>query len=110
MSVPQPLSLETVISAVAMNADSTGTTVNLKECRSYAVQAVWSAGSTPVGTFYVRGSLDNSTFTDIASQAVSGNSGSFLLNVEMPAYNYMQTFYDNTSGNGTLTVKAALKR
>lgn len=103
------LGLITAVDALSMGQDRTSDAIDVQECRSYCVQAVWSAGSSPVGVFYLQGSVDASTYTDITSSAVSGNSGSILFNVELPAYRYIKTFYDYTSGTGTLTVKVNLK-
>ncbi len=107
---PLQKELNTCISAQTMGADITSTAVDVKESRSYAVQAVWSAGTSPVGVLYLQGSLDNVTYTDITSSAVSGNTGSILINVELPAYQYIKVFYDRTSGTATMTAKVNIKQ
>lgn len=106
---PYHNSVETVVNAESMAGNITSSVVNINNVRSYAIQAVWS-GSSPAGSFVVQGSLDNTTFTDISTSSVSGNSGSILLNVELPAYGYVRCVYTRTSGSGTLTVKMNTKR
>jgi len=92
------------IEATAMSSNITSDPVSIKEATAYAVQAIWSAGSTPVGEFDVQGSNDGATFTSIldAPIAVSGDTGNLLVNVEEAGYNTIRLVYTRTSGDGTL--------
>jgi hypothetical protein len=58
----------------------------------------------------LQGSIDDQTYNDISSQAVSGNSGNILFNVERAGYSYFRITYSATSGSGNLTVKYNLKK
>jgi uncharacterized membrane protein len=78
--------------------------LNRSDTRSYSVQFVFT-GTSPVGTVYVQGSNDGGvTYTQVTDSIlpVSGNSGSCLINVEMPAYQLVQAVYVPVSGTGTM--------
>lgn len=79
--------------------------------RSYCVQFGWSGASTPVGTFALEGTNDDSLtlWTQITDSlaSVSGASGSIMVNVELPAYKYVRIHYTSTSGTGG-TVNATI--
>ena len=75
-----------LIDAESMGADITSESYDISEAIGYSVQAVWSAGSSPVGSFIIQGSNDGTNFTDIVASAVSGNSGSLMFNVEICRY------------------------
>ena len=94
-----------------MSGDITGSVLDINEIGCLAVQAVWS-GSSPVGNVLVKGSNDGINYTPIASGslAVSGNTGSAVLNVADIGYASLRVDYDNTSGSGTLNVKVNAKR
>ena len=108
-----PLSLfnTAIIDAESMASDITSDALDVKEVVNLAVQAVWT-GSTPVGTLHIKGSCDGENFTDVSggSTAVSGNTGSILLNIAGCGFSHLQIFYDATSGTGTLTVRVNAKR
>jgi len=110
MQQPYHLFNDALIDAQSMSSDITSDPYNINEAISFSVQAIWSNGSSPVGDFVLQGSNDNSTFTDLTSGSVSGNSGSILINVEKPAYAWIRLFYDRTSGSGTLTAIVNGKR
>lgn len=97
------------ITAASMGADATGTGLDVAEATYIAVQSVWSAGSTPVGFILVQASNDDSTYTTIDSQAVSGNTGSLMYKASDVGYRYVRAYYSRTSGSGTLSVKIAAK-
>lgn len=101
-----------IITAGSMATSLTSTSTEIKEYKGYAIQAVWSAGSTPVGSTKLQVSLDNTTFTDVTGSdlAVSGNSGSNFYNVELANYPYVRLVYTRTSGSGTLNVSISAKR
>lgn len=101
---------ELISTDASMGADVTSTVKDISECTCVAVQGVWSAGSSPVGNMILQASLDDVTYSDISTLAVSGNSGSNLFNVDNPGYRYLRLFYDRTSGSGTLNVRISGKR
>lgn len=74
----------------------------LDTTRSYAVQFIWAGASSPVGSFALEASNDNSTFTPVTDSfaSVTGNDGSIVVNVELPAYRYVRVHYTPTSGGG----------
>lgn len=74
----------------------------LESTPGYAIQFSWSGASTPVGTFSLEASNDNSVYTTIneSTVAVSGASDSIMINVERPAYLYVRVSYTRTSGSG----------
>lgn len=100
-----------LIAAGDMNGDITGTGYEVNEARTVSIQAVWS-GSSPIGTLHIQASCDGTNYTDVSggSQAVSGNTGTLLFNLQDIGYAYLRAFYDNTSGTGTLTVTSNGKR
>lgn len=100
----------TAINAQSMGSDITGTPVDVTECITYAIQADWSAGSTPIGNMLFYGSNKGVIYTQFATIPVSGNSGSDLLNVERVGYNWVRVDYQRTSGSGTLTATVNTKR
>lgn len=86
-----------------MGASFTSSSQNLDSTLAYCIQAIWASGSTPVGTITLQGSLDDSTYTDLTTASVSGNSGSVMFNIERPAYRYVRFTYTRTSGSATMT-------
>lgn len=95
-----------------MSGDVTSDAQEIKEVKGYAIQAIWSAGSTPVGSTKLQASLDGTNYTDIdgSSISVSGNSGSNFYNIELANYPYVRLVYTRTSGSGTLNVSISAKR
>lgn len=108
-----------IIDAAAMNANVTSTVENINNALRFSIQTYWTGGATPVGNLILQGSNDmrlladiadaNAVFTDITTTAVSGNTGNILYNVENPSYSFVRIFYDNTSGNATLTATITVK-
>lgn len=98
----------TSISAIDGTATATGTAVNTEFFPILAVQAVWSAGSSPVGTVTLEGSLDGTNFTAISgvSISVSGNSGAIVgkPTATLNADRFVRAVYTRTSGSGTISV------
>ncbi len=92
-----------------MIANITSLPVNINEIVSYAIQAVFTGS--PVGNIELQGSNDGINFTLIpeSSAAVSG-AGSYLINVELPAYSFVQVIYTFGSGTGTMTAIINTKR
>ena len=70
----------------------------------FALQAIWSDGSSPVGTLKLQASNDDSNWEDItgATFSVSGNSGHSMINVAEVFYTYVRAVYTRSSGSGNL--------
>lgn len=92
-----------VITAGSMAGNLTSTAQNLDFVNSYCIQTRWT-GTTPVGTLSFQLSNDGTNYTEFRSLAVSGNTGSDALNVEIPAYSWVQVVYTRTSGTGTMNM------
>ena len=63
---------------------------NVEEAISYSVQFIWSSGSALSGSIYLEASNDGVNFTQIQQTvlAISGASGSHMINVEKHSYSY----------------------
>jgi hypothetical protein len=103
----------TIITAGVMTGTSVinSTAVNISGVLGYSIQAIWTAGSTPVGVLKLQGSNDNSNWSDIsgATSNVSGNTGNSVFNASGVYYNYVRLVYTNTSGTGTLDASLVTK-
>lgn len=84
---------------------------DISEIKGAAVQAVWSAGSTPVGATTLEGSLDDINYVTISgsSLSVSGNTGNNLYNIDSPNYKFIRLTYTASSGTGTMSVRISGK-
>lgn len=94
-------------------ASITSTISDIRNIDNVAYELTWS-GTSPVGTVAVNGSLDYDpttptlkpgTWTSLTlspSPAVSGNTGSILINMTGLAFPFIQVVYTKTSGTGTL--------
>lgn len=88
--------------SASMASTRTGASVDISDCSSVYAQLIWSGGATPIGTFSLQFSADNSTFTDSATPlAVTGNSGSVNINFASPGAPFARIIYTRTSGTGT---------
>lgn len=80
---------------------------NITNVAGYCIQAVWSNGSSPVGTMSLQASLDSENWSDIpnSSLPVAGNSDNNVFNVSKHAYyNFVRLKYTRTSGDGLLVI------
>lgn len=91
-----------IITGGNLSGDITSSSQSLNGVRGCAVQFIWSGATSPVGDVRLQGSNDNVTFTDISDSilSVSGNSGSCLINYDMPNFGYVRLKYTRTSGSG----------
>lgn len=121
----EPVHLETIqivggTSGISGDMSTTITSlyVNIDEAVSYAVQAVF-VGS-PNGTIQLQASNDvllssasvpvNWTVIPTTVQVISPSTGNYMVNVELPAYSWVQLVYIPTSGSGTMTANLNSKR
>lgn len=95
-----------VIDAAAMGADVTSRIVNIQNNSSVGVQYfIENTPGTSVGVLYVQGSIDGSTFVNLAafsgssSKAIASSTDySDLMNLGELPYSYLRIFFDYTSG------------
>ena len=101
-----------LFTALAMNATQVSPVMEIREAIGYCVQVNWAAGTTPVGSLSIAASNTglSTDFTDVKVIAVSGNTGSIMVNVEFPRYFYVQVTYTPTSGGGTINGTISAKR
>ncbi len=98
------------ITAQSMGADVTGTAFTVQHTPIVGIQAVWSAGATPVGSIQLQGSIDGTNFFNIGSSvAVSGNTGTAYVTDANAAYLYARLIYTRTSGTATLNAYSEAK-
>lgn len=85
---------------------------NVTNCKGYSIQAIWTNGSTPVGTMSLQASNDGQNWSDIpnSSLPVSGNSDNNIFNVSKNIYyNFVRLVYTRTSGDATVVVSLVAK-
>ena len=101
----------------------TSTGIDLISGYAYSIQAYWTGGSAPVGTFKLQASNDPGDtgsgqgvsqpthWTDVtsSSQAITGTPGSILYDVTECAYRWVRLVYTNTSGTATLNATINVK-
>ena len=118
-----------LISATSMGASINGSAVICEALSMISMQFIWSAGATPVGTAKIQVSNDFSidssgailnagTWSDVnilyngtssASVAISGNTGSVMLDVLQTGVYAIRPVFTRTSGTGTLSVMCNAK-
>lgn len=94
-----------------MSSNITSLPQNLDDTCSYCIQATFTGS--PVGTIKLQGSNDPVLlgYTDITETIVAVSAaGSYMVNVEFPAYSFVQLVYIKTSGSGVLNAKINAKR
>ncbi len=107
-----------VASAVSMGASINSSAADCGASPHYSFHSVWSAGTSPIGTLNLQASNDGvtdgasvTTWTDVpvsvytGSVAVTGNTGSSLINAFNAGYKWCRAVYTRTSGTGTITVR-----
>lgn len=104
--------------AITINVQSgTSVPVNVDECVSFSIQAIYTGS--PLGTIKIQCSNDSvspvngipTNWTDVTDSAAGiSAAGTYVLNVEFPAYSWIQLVYTPTSGSGTMNARINAKR
>lgn len=98
-----------------LTATANSSQINLQHILGFCIQVVWSGGTSPVGSIKIQASCDNLTqsggiipaavtnWTDIGGTdtALSGNSGTILINLENVYFDFARVVYTRTSGTAT---------
>lgn len=107
----QPIQLLYPAAGTSLGASGNSSAGNISQVIGYSIQAVWSAGSTPVGVLKLQSSNDGSNWNDIsgATANVSGDTGSAMFNVTDAYYNQVRLVYTRTSGSGTINASLVSK-
>lgn len=94
-----------LISGGDMSGNITSSAFSIRYSDNVGVQFIWASGSSPVGIVQVQGTIDGSNWSDLLTSAgsVSGNSGSFLINLNQVPYDQIRIVYTRTSGSATAT-------
>lgn len=107
---PYHIANQIIINAQSMTSDIISNSININETILSGIQAVWSAGASPIGTLTVQVSNNDIDYTDFGSSlAVAGNSGSDAFNLQELGFGFMRVHYTAISGTGTLTVSCNRK-
>jgi len=115
MSDPFHLSSQYIVTNGNMSSSINSLPINLDEGTSYSVHASYTG--TPVGTLQLQCSddydpvLGTGTWT-IITDSVRGISaaGSYMINVEFPAYSWVRLQYVSISSVGIMNAKLNQKR
>lgn len=120
--------MKTNVITLLSGASMTGTTtvssdpILVDQIYGFAIQAVWTG--TPNGTLTLQaactpvdkqlnvssgGPYTVSTWTDVASYAISGSAGNYMFNVIGGFYNFARITYTNSSSTGTLSANLVVK-
>ena len=104
-----------------MGASFNSKPVNLSNEYSYAIQAIWSAGTATSGTIKLQASCDpgmsdatppaSTNWTDISGSAntISTTSGNIMWDVAACGYRWVRVVYTRTAGTATINVNMNLK-
>jgi len=89
-----------------MSATVASATWNFSRFKSGSIQFVWSAGSSPVGSFTLEGSVDGTNWVTVDSTLaqISGNTGSQLIDIPFSGLPALRGKYTRVSGSATLDV------
>lgn len=94
----------------SMGANVTSSSFTVQHTPIVCIQAVWSAGGTPVGTLQLQGSVNGTDFFNVGSTvAVSGNTGTAQVTDANAGYLFARLLYTRTSGTATLNAYAEAK-
>lgn len=96
---------DTILSAADVSVGATSEVVDLRY--SYGFAAVTTFTGAPTGNVVIEGSIDQTTWVQINSQAISGTTPVFL-NQDAIYYPYVRVFKAG-GGTGTMTTKISFK-
>ena len=94
-----------IVSAGNMASNITSATVDVRYLDNISIQLNFTG--TPTGTFAVKGSVDNSTFTALnlsETPSATGSAATLLLDLNQLSVPYINVIYMATSGTGSLDV------
>jgi len=94
-----------IVSSGDMSSNITSEAVELFS--AYALEI--SVSGSPVGTIYLEGSNDDTTYYEVANQIISGALDR-LYNVPDSIYKYIRIRWVRTSGSGTLSSRVRTLR
>jgi len=100
-----------IIQATTMGASVNSAPIDGSSLSHIVIEAVWSAGTSPVGTVALQGSVTGTNWIDIGTPvSVSGASGfGFNQTASASAYGHIRVRFTRTSGTGTLNVYLSAK-
>ena len=83
---------------------NTSSSLNVQEVISFCVQAIWSSGSSLSGSIYLEASNDDINHTQIPQTilAISGASGSHMINIEKHAYGFVRLAVNLSAGSAVM--------
>lgn len=111
MSLPSHVSNQQIVTNGNMTSTITSLATYLDESCSFSIQASFTGS--PIGTIKIQASDDPTLlgYTDVSRSITSVNGvGTYMINVEFPAYTYVQLVYTPTSGSGSMNAKCNVKR
>lgn len=95
-----------LVTGASMGADVTSDVYDTRDYDRVALQVVWSAGATPVGTVAIQGSLDGTNFVamNVGTLSVAGNADHMVVDLTEMSLPFIRVLYTRTSGSGTMNV------
>lgn len=90
--------------AEAVSGNVTSDTLDAHYWDDATMQISWSGGLTPSINVILQGSVDQTNWATIASQAISGTSGTDQDVVTAFGYPYLRVFLDHSSGSANVDV------
>ena len=110
----QSLPTETLFADISNNMGSSFFSLpgNVTNVSGYSIQAVWTNGSSPIGTMSLQASNDSVNWSDIpnSSLPVAGNADNNIFNVSKHAYyNFVRLKYIRTSGDALCIISMVSK-
>lgn len=99
-----------ILSTTALTTNATTSVVRPVNVDNIGLQVIWSAGSgSPAGTVAVNASNDGVNYTTLTLSsvpAISGNSGTLLIDINQFPFTYLTATITMSAGSITAVVKA----
>lgn len=114
---PVHLSNSPIVTNASMTTTINSIPTNIDAAVSYSVQAVMTGS--PTGVIILEASLDVVTdstdtitnWTPITDSEVNiTQSGTYMVNYELPSYSWVRLVYTPSGGNGTMNARINMKR